>query len=204
MKKSLALVVVLSVMMLASLAHAGVAGRYALDKKPLIERMKKRIANLPPKRRGFANMAIMMITGMKMFIDLADNKQASMSMDMAFFGRRRQNNSTGTWSQKGNVLTISLVANKARGKRPPRQQVLTCTVTGKRLACENNRSRRKEVMYFDQVSDKPQIYKPAAKPTSRKAAAKEPAKKAAPRSAAKLVAPATRKAAAKPASRPAK
>ncbi|TNE46616.1 MAG: hypothetical protein EP343_23730 [Deltaproteobacteria bacterium] len=203
MKKSLALVVVLSVMMLASMAHAGVAGRYALDKKPLIERMKKRIAKLPPKRRGFANMAIMMITGMKMFIDLAADKQASMSMDMAFFGRRRKNNSIGTWSQKGNVLTISLVATKARGKRPPRKQVLTCKVTGKRLACENDRSRRKEVMFFDQVSDKPQIYKSAAKPTSRKAAAKEPAKKAAPKSAVKLVAPAARKAA-KPASRPAK
>lgn len=213
MKKNLALVVVLSVMMLASVADAGVAGRYALDKKPLIERMKKRIAKLPPKRRGFANMAIMMISGMKMFIDLADDKRASMSLDMAFFGRRRQNYSVGTWSMAGDVLTVKLVATKGRGKRPPRKQTLTCKVKGKRIACENSRSRKKEIMYFDQVSTTPQIYKPTAKapakkPYARKTAdrikpiklmpafrAKAPAKK--PSSAAKLVAPVKKAAPAK-------
>lgn len=141
------------------------SGRYALDKEPLIKRMMERIEKLPPERRGFASMAIGMIKGMTMFIDLGQDGAASMSLDMSMFGRRRQQVSVGNWQMGADALLIYVKPQQRAPGRPARPQSLRCDVTGKRIACKNDSGKGRETMYFDKISDVAQVAKPLP-PTS--------------------------------------
>lgn len=151
-----------TVLLASSWTQAGTSGRYALDKEPLIKRMMERINKLPPERRGFASMAVGMIKGMTMFIDLGQDGKASMSLDMSMFGRRRQQTSIGTWKKGPDALYIDVKAENVRPHaRRARPQSLRCEVTGKRIACRNEGGKGRETMYFDKISDVAQVAKPA-------------------------------------------
>ena len=131
---------------LPRLSRAGIEGTYHLDKRHLVAQVRAKIAKLPPRQRAFGRMMMMMLNSLKMSITLASGGKSELFFEMKMFGKHKKEHGVGTWTQKGNVVTIS-TTHKGRGGKVKKDKI-RCTHANGVLTCVKKGKRKKEVLRF--------------------------------------------------------
>jgi hypothetical protein len=106
----------------------GVEGTYKLDKAEVKKAMEADIATMPADQQGFAKLAMAMIDGMDMSIELQSGGKVKAHAQMPSLDPTKPGKTEdkeGTWKAEGDAITLDTGDGKA----------LKCTKAGSKLTC---------------------------------------------------------------------
>lgn len=106
----------------------GVEGTYKLDKGEMKKQMEAEIAKMPADQQSFGKLAIAMIDGMDMTVDLQSGgklkAKSTVAMDPSKPAKTEEKD--GTWKAEGDNLTLDTGDGKP----------LKCSKAGNKLTCD--------------------------------------------------------------------
>lgn len=132
-------------------AFAGVEGTYTIDGAKLLQLasghiQKSKVAAAIKAKR--LKRVTMMIKSMKMQLHLHKGGKYSSKAQINIMGMKRKTQSTGTWSAKGNQITILSITKNKRGTA---KATVLCTLKGKSLSCNQKGKKFKRPMFFKKI-----------------------------------------------------
>lgn len=108
----------------------GVEGAYALDKSETKKMMEAEVAKLPEAQQGFAKLAVAMVEGMDVKLDLKSGGQLEMTSSIPSLtgkGDPKTEKKTGQWAKTGDAVVLKL------------DKELSCQASGKKLTCNSQK-----------------------------------------------------------------
>jgi len=109
----------------------GVEGNYKLDKAEMKKSMEAEIAKMPKEQQGFAQLAMAMIDGMEMSMELQPGGKLKTKSTTPGFGKdkpAKTEEKNGTWKAEGDAVTI-----ETEGKP------VKCTKGAGKLTCQGDK-----------------------------------------------------------------